>query len=218
MKIRTLALAGVLGVSLLIGGCATSIAGQAEVAAGAVASGSAPTSDGSTGSDSTTSTQSPETPSADQTSSDTGSPDATAEQSTGDQNSAPTTGNSSSGDSSTSEPSTSASDRSVAPTSIPGLSADCNKVLAAITAFSSVLQGGTGDMNAKITQSAVDDALKQLPASGLPERPQADINVLRATVSAAAGKTIAELGMTMTDGKVVAALQDLSSWATTTCA
>lgn len=210
MRIRTLALAGALAVTLLVAGCATSIAGQAQVDPGAVATASAPSSDESSGS--AEESTSPES-GADQTVSEPSTPESTEDQGPTEQTSASPTSDG------TSDSSTSTSEQSVVPTSIPGLSADCNKVLAAITAFSSVLQGAdAGDMNAKITQATVDAALQQLPASGLPARPQADVNVLRTTVSGAAGKTIAELGLTMTDGKVVAALQDLSSWATSTCA
>jgi hypothetical protein len=220
MKFRTLAVAGGLAVTLLTAGCAKSVAGQAEVLAGAVAP---------VGSSVAGLTDLPQPSAPPVSGGDATAPDETS------QNIAPTSDASApSADSTTSDasttpkvpsttsaPSSSASDKSVpaltGPTSIPGLSADCNKVLAAITAFSSVLQGVTSGADTTISQATVDAALKQLPASGLPAQPQADINVLRTTISGAGGKTVTELALSMTDGKVVAALEDLSGWATTNC-
>ena len=193
MNLRTL-FAAALGVSLLTAGCAGSVAGQAEMASGAVLavpSNSAPAPLSGTSSVGTSSSQ---------------APFSTAESSV-----------ESAGESSAA-PSTEAEDSSVALTSvadIPGLSKDCTTVLAAITAFSQVLQNaGSTDT---ISQAMVDQALQQLPASGLPTQPQADITVLRATVAGAAGETLTDLAQTLTDGKVVAALDDLSSWAQDHC-
>jgi hypothetical protein len=181
MNIRTIVVATGLCVSVLTAGCASSVAGQAQIVPGAVlptTSGSAPSPFPDPGSGGSSSSSSP----------------------TGD-------GTDGGGEDTSVGP--------TAPTSIPGLSKECNTVLAGITAFTKVLQGAGASET--ISQATVDEALEQLPASGLPSRPQADISVLRTTVAGAAGKTLAELGGTMTDGKVVDALQDLSNWAEANC-
>ena len=105
----------------------------------------------------------------------------------------------------------------VIPTGLTGLSADCVTVLGATTAFGSLLADGSGGLDGTVSQAAVDSALQQLPASGLPTRPQADVDVLRKTMSAAVGHTVADLAMSIADSTVVDALQDLSSWASTNC-
>lgn len=155
MKLRSAALA----FALLTAGCATSVAGQAQPAAGAIAA-------------------------------------ATAR----------------------STPATEASGVSrapgrIVPTSVEGLPADCNKVLAAITAFGSVLES----TKPTISKATVDDALEQLPESRSPAELQADVRVLRTIVSGAAGKSVAEVGVTIVDGTALTALQRLSTWATANC-
>lgn len=201
MKIRTIAVATGLCFAVLTG-CGSSVAGQAQIASGAVLP---PTSKSAPA-------PFPDPSSSESTGTSSTASEATTSESTQDSQvteNTPTQQSSSTG----------SDDSSVGPTSatsIPGLSKDCNTVLAAITAFSGVLQGaGTSD---KISQATVDTALQQLPASGLPTRPQADVTVLRETVTGAVGQSLIELGQTMADGKVVAALKDLSSWAQDNCA
>lgn len=204
MNVRTMLVAGGLCVSVFTAGCASTVAGQPQIASGAVlptTSQSAPapfpdpTGDGSSSEDSTSS----ESTSSESTSDS--APTAITENT-------PTPTNSSDGDDTSQDP-TSA-------TSFPGLSKDCSSVLAGITAFSTVLQ--TSGSNDEISQGTVEAALAQLPESGLPARPQAGITVLRTVVAGAAGKTVSELGISLMDGKVVTALKDLSSWAEDNCA
>ncbi len=199
MGVRSLAAAGGLALAVVVAGCATSVAGQAEMAVTPAVAG----------------TSVPGFP----TSNDSGGPLTTSLRTL----SAPTTlvfSTSLTISGPLPQPPLGRSSGSVpdGPTSIPGLSADCKKVVAAISAFTTVLQDSSattgGDV---ISQATVDAALKQLPAAGLPAAPQADINILRETVRAAVGKTVTQLGMTMADGKVLGALQDLSSWAATNC-
>lgn len=216
MNIRSFAITIGVCVCVVTAGCASSVAGQAQIASGAVlptTSRSAPSPfpdpSGGESSGQAGSTEASTTGTGSTTGS--GAPESTASTDDTDVSQNPPTPSRSSGGG--------GDDSSVGPTSatsIPGLSKDCNTVLAGITAFTQVLQGAGASET--ISQATVDQALQQLPASGLPARPQADISVLRATVSGAAGKTLAELGGKMTDGKVVAALQDLSSWAQDNCA
>ena len=212
MKLRVLGATLGLAVALVTAGCATSIAGQAETVAGAVVTNGA-TSDDST-SDDSTSTSSADDPKSDIGSSAPSSAELTeVNPSGGDLPSQPLP------PAGTTVMSTGTPVESPVPTSIPGLPADCNKVLAGITAFSSVLQGASsGTADTTISPAAVEAALAKLPASGLPAQPQADVTILRATLKGAAGKTITELAITLTDGKVVAALEDLSTWASKNCA
>lgn len=211
MKIRTLAVAVGTCAALLTAGCSSQVSGQAQIASGAVvpASTSAPspfpdpTSSGSTSSESSSS----ESSSSDSSTSESSSSETESTESTDSTDSTET-----------SPSSTNPDDTSVGPTSapsIPGLSKDCNAVLAGITAFSKVLQGASS--TGTITQAAVDEALRQLPESGLPARPQADITVLRTTVSGAAGKSLPEFSQALGAAKVIEALQDLSSWAEDNC-
>ena len=209
MKIRTLTLAAGLSIALLTAGCATSVAGQAQVNPAAVvaASAAAPSSAASSASSSEDAGASSQVESTEPT---TPASSTSASESTVSTSPAPTAA-----------PTTTRSSKSgpaAGPTSIPGFSADCNKILAGITAFSSLLSDASnGSATATISQASVDAALKDLPASGLPAKAQADVTVLRATASSAAGKTITQLALTLTDGKVVAALEDLTTWASTNC-
>ena len=204
-RVRTLTAAAGACVVLLAAGCSSSVAGRAEVASGAVVpntSASAPSrlpepSSGQSGTTPGNTSSAAETPQP----SRTGRSDSESPRSSG------TTGSSPQPD-----------DTSVSPTpvtSIPGLSTDCNAVLAGITAFSTLLQTAAG--GDPISQAAVDQALSRLPRSGLPARPQADITVLRTTISGAAGKSLADLSQLLADGQVVDALKDLSSWAESNC-
>ena len=213
MKFRAAVIAGSLALTLLTAACAKSVSGQAEPAGGAVPSAAASSAAaGATGLLTDTSAlpvPSPEAPS---------SPDQ-------DATSAVTTAEAPS----TSEPSTStASDSSTTSrvtsktssiTSIPGLPADCNKVLAGLQAFTTLFQdiSSTSDVNATISQAKVDAALKSMPASGLPAPVQANMNILRASVSSAGGKTITDLALSLSDGKVTTALGDMSTWISTNC-
>ncbi len=209
MNFRNRAFAGIVVTAVLATGCAGSVAGQPEVAATALVPAVSTVSRASPATAPTPAAESP----TDQTS----SPASTSSRRETDERTADatTTARLTTG---TGPPATTGSRGSVGPTSIPGLSADCNKVLAAITAFTSVLQGIAGGTSGDtISQADVDDALQQLPTSGLPARPQADVNILRATIKSAAGKTITGLALSLSDGKVVDALQDLSSWATVNC-
>ena len=202
---RTIAAVG-LSAAVLTAGCASTVAGQAQIAAGAVLP---------------TSSQSAPTPFPDPGSNGA----STGESSSSDPSTGESTGEAPTSESTrltentpTVTDSSDAEDTSAAPTaitSIPGLSKDCNAVFAGITAFGSVLQ--SGGSSETISQATVDTALAQLPSSGLLARPQADITVLRTVVSGAAGKTVTELGLSMTDGKVVNALKDLTSWAQDNC-
>ncbi len=209
MKIRTLTLAAGLTIALLTAGCATSVGGQAQVNPAAVvaASAAAPSSAAAPASSSEEASVSSQVESTEPT---TPASSTSASPSTVSTSPAPTAA-----------PTTTRSSKpspTAGPTSIPGFSADCNKILAGITAFSSLLSdASSGSANATISQASVDAALKDLPASGLPAKAQADVTVLRATASSAAGKTITQLALTLTDGKVVAALEDLTTWASTNC-
>lgn len=196
MKIRTITAATGLFLAVLTG-CGSAVAGQAQIASGAVLP--------------TTSKSAPSPFPDPRSSESTGTSSDTSENTEDSQ----VTENTPTQESSSTESDDSSVDPTSA-TSIPGLSRDCNTVLAAITAFSGVLQGAGTDQ--KISQETVDTALEQLPASGLPARPQADVTVLRETVAGAAGKSLIELGQTLADGKVVAALKDLSSWSQDNCA
>lgn len=200
MNVRRLAIVAGLALALTTAGCATSIAGQAEPAPGASIPTSAPAL----------------VPAATSNDPDKG-PDAGT-------TAAPTAD----GDTSVGETTNPASTPPGSPTSelpsvpglqssIPGLTADCDKVLAGITAFTSVLQSGPSGADATISQADVDAALAQLPPTGLPAQPQADMIILRGAVVDAAGKTISELTMALTDGKVVGALEDLSTWVSKNC-
>lgn len=207
MSIRTFVATG-LCMSILTAGCARVVAGQAEIVSGAVlptTSQSAPSpfpdpsSTGSTGGGST--------------SSDSSSSEATGQDPTSDGDTTALTGNPPTATSSSAAEDT--PDGPPSATSIPGLSKDCNAVLAGIKAFSLLLQGGGS--SDRISQAMVDKALAQLPESGLPARPQADITVLRGVVTGAVGKTASQLGLGLADGKVLNALEDLSSWAQDNC-
>lgn len=222
MNVRRTVLATGLCLSLLSAGCASAVAGQAQIASGAAlpttsqsapapfpdpgssqsANESSDTGSPSTGSSSTgsSSTDAPSTDAPSTEPSGSSTSDAPPTAITENTPTGPTSSDSSDGPSSV--------------TSIPGLSKDCSAVLAGITAFSTVLQGGASET---ISQATVDTALEQLPESGLPARPQADMTVLRQAVSGAAGKTLSEVGLSMIDGKVVNALKDLSSWAQDNC-
>lgn len=212
MNIRRTVLATGLCLSLLTAGCASVVAGQAQIATGAVlpsTSQSAPAPFPDPSGDGSSTSGPPSTESTAGSSESSPGGDGT----TGVTGNAPTGPSGSTGPSSES---TGSSDGPTSVTSIPGLSKDCSTVLAGITAFSTILQSG-GSASDTISQATVDKALEQLPESGLPARPQADMAVLRKVVSGAAGKTISELGLSMVDGKVVTALQDLSSWAQANC-
>jgi hypothetical protein len=201
MKMRTLAVAAGLGVALLVSACATSVGGQAELNPAALVSTAVDTSTGPT--DLTTDDSSSAEP--------TSSSDATTEQQTTEQQTTEqqTTAHT------TKSPATTLS---TAITSIPGFSADCNQVLAGVTAFGALLSAATsGSADTKVTRAQVETALKELPTSGLPAKAQADVNILRAAASAAAGKTVMDLALTLQDGKVVGAIQDLSTWISTNC-
>lgn len=209
MNIRTIVVTG-LCLSLLTVGCASTVDGQAQIASGAVlpTTSSAPSpfpdpsTSGTTGDDSTAATT--------VSTQDTASPESTESTESTESESTRVTDNTPS--------STDADDSSVFPssvTSIPGLSKDCNAVLAGITAFGKVLQGAGA--TEKISQATVDEALGQLPASGLPAQPQADVTVLRTAVAGSAGKTLSEFGVTLAQSQVVDALQDLSSWFQDNC-
>ena len=212
MNIRRLAFAAGACAVLLTAGCGSSVAGQAEIAPGAVlppTSNSAPSPfpDPTTGRSRTSGSSTSESSSESSSATDTAGSSSTEDTTAASSDSSESTGTS-----------TDSEDTSVAPTpvtSIPGLSKDCNAVLAGITAFGKLLQ--TAGASDSISQAAVDEALRQLPESGLPARPQADITVLRTTVSGAVGKTVADFGQTLTDGQVVDALKDLSSWAESNC-
>lgn len=207
MSIRTFVATG-LCMSILTAGCASVVAGQAEIVSGAVlptTSQSAPSpfpdpsSTGSMGGGST---------SSDSFSSGTTGQDPTSDGDTTALTENPPTTTSSSAAEDDPDGPTSA-------TSIPGPSKDCNAVLAGITAFSLLLRGGGS--SDRISQAMVDKALAQLPESGLPARPQADITVLRGVVAGAVGKTASQLSLGLADGNVLAALEDLSSWAQDNC-
>ena len=211
---RTIAAVG-LCVAVLTAGCASTVAGQAQIVSGAVlptTSQSAPTpfpdpsGDGSSTGESSSSDPSTSESTGDDTTSESTGEAATSESTRLTENT-PTVTDSSDAEDSSAAP--------TAITSIPGLSKDCNAVFAGITAFGSLLQ--SGGSSETISQATVDTALAQLPSSGLPARPQTDITVLRTVVSGAAGKTVTELGLSMTDGKVVNALKDLTSWAQDNC-
>lgn len=214
MKTRTLTLAAGLTIALLTAGCATSVGGQAQVNPAAVvaASAAAPSSAAAPASSSEEASVSSQVESTAPT---TTASSPSASPSTVSTSPAPTAAPT------TATPTTTRSSKpspTAGPTSIPGFSADCNKILAGITAFSSLLSdASSGSANATISQASVDAALKDLPASGLPAKAQADVTVLRATASSAAGKTITQLALTLSDGKVVAALEDLTTWASTNC-
>lgn len=221
MKIRSLAVAAGTCIVLLTTGCGGAVAGEAEIAPGASVpapskSSPAPFPDPSSGG-STTSRSSTDGSSTDESSRATETSETDTSQST-PESTTETTDSTETTSSTRTTSSRDPEDTAVATTpvtSVPGLSKDCNAVLAGITAFSTLLQGaGAGDT---ISQAAVDEALKQLPESGLPARPQADITVLRTTVSGAAGKSLADFGQTLADGQVVDALKDLSSWAQENC-
>lgn len=200
MNIRRAVLATGLCLSLLTAGCASAVAGQAQIASGAApptTSQSAPAPFPDPGGSESSTSESSGSESSESSTSDDPSTGITENTPTG-----PTSSDTSEGPSSV--------------TSIPGLSKDCSAVLAGITAFSMVLQGGDGDGDT-ISQATVDTALEQLPESGLPARPQADMTVLRQAVAGAAGKTLSEVSLSMVDGKVVNALKDLSSWAQDNC-
>jgi hypothetical protein len=218
MRCRVHAVAGGLAGLLLIAGCAQSVSGSAAVAPAGLASvlssslsrsvHSLPTGVPSGSGDATatdeTDARSPDTSSATETTeTSTESADSTTSDELPSTAEGPAT--------------TTSRTRLTAPSSIAGLSADCNKVLAAVTAFSGLVQSVSNDPSATISKATVDAALKQMPASGLPSRPQADINVLRTTVSGSAGKSATDMLMSLGDGKAVAALQDISSWTTSSC-
>ena len=232
MNLRIAAVMAGLCATVMTAGCAASVAGQAQIAPGAVLANSStsapPPFPDTTATGSAATVTNPTDTTVDQV------PQGTATPSTVGPGESGTTGGGGGDSTATNStdppnltdlptapdlPTANSGDESVGPTSlpgIPGLSKDCNTVLAAITAFSSVLQGVQA--TATISQATVDEALKQLPASGLPDRPQADVDVLRATIAAAAGKSLADLGITLADGKVVTALKDLSGWAQSNCA
>ena len=217
MNIRRIVAAVGLCVSVLAAGCASTVAGQAQVASGAAlptTSQSAPTpfpdpsSDGSSTGESSSSDTSSSESTGGETSSESTGEDPTSESAPTSltENTPTVTGSSDPEDT---------SERPTSVTSIPGLSKDCSAVLTGITAFGTVLQSsGSSDT---ISQATVDQVLRQLPESGLPARPQADITTLRTVVSGAAGKTVSELAVSLVDGNVVTALKDLSSWAQDNC-
>ncbi|WP_172832326.1 hypothetical protein [Nakamurella panacisegetis] len=202
-----MSVAGALAGALLVGGCATTVSGQAQVnaAAQATAASSPATSTGSSASSPTGSTESGG-------SSSTSSATGLTEPSTSGTPVPPTSpGTSTHGTITKSGPSSLSS--------VPGLSADCNKVLAGVQAFTALFDqiSSSGDMNAKVTQASVDAALKALPASGLPPAVQGDVTTLRSWAGGAAGKSMTELAMSLTDGKVTTAITNLSTWLTTNC-
>lgn len=210
MKMRTLAGAACLGVALLVSACATSIGGQAELNPAALVSTAVDTSTGPA--DLTMDDSSSAEP--------TSSSDATTEQQTTESITTASTSEQQTTEQQTTAHTTKspATTLSTAVTSIPGFSADCNQVLAGVTAFGALLSAATsGSADTKVTKAQVETALKDLPASGLPAKAQADVNILRAAASAAAGKTVMDLALTLQDGKVVAAIQDLSTWISTNC-
>lgn len=215
MKMRTLAVAVGLGVALLVSACATSVGGQAELNPAALVSTAVDTSTGPT--DLTTDDSSSAEP--------TSSSVATTEQQTTESITTASTSEQQTTEQQTTEQQTTAhttkspaTTLSTAITSIPGFSADCNQVLAGVTAFGALLSAATsGSADTKVTRAQVETALKDLPTSGLPAKAQADVNILRAAASAAAGKTVMDLALTLQDGKVVGAIQDLSTWISTNC-
>ena len=222
MNVRRMALTGGVAVTLLLAGCATSVAGQGQVDPDAALSGTLefnPTSalpDPGSSADDPGTAADPGTADNPGTADDPGTADEPSADATTDQQSADPTGTElvvpTHALPSISRP-------QPIPSPIPGLSAACNQVLAGVTAFSALLSGAsTGSTDAVISQAKVDAALKSLPTSGLPARVQTDVNLLRATAKAAAGKTVMQLAMTLTDGKTLAALQDLSTWVSTNCA
>ncbi len=223
MRFRTALAGSGLCLALVTAGCATSIAGQAEVASGARLGTSTATADSGGARPNSSVPSFPVSSGVSSTDDESTSSGADpGEPSTSLGTSGPTTSftsdTSSSSDSTVSEGSSTSSNSSLTPlTSIPGLSADCNKVLASISAFGTVLQEASAGSDQKVSQATVDAALAQMPASGLPAQPQRDIDLLRATVQNAAGKTIVELGQTFSDGKVLAAIKDLSEWETSNC-
>lgn len=205
MKIRTLAVVGGLAVAVLTAGCMASVAGQAEVDPGAVASASS-SSTGSTG----------------PARADGNAP--RPQSSMSEVLPAGTTViNSSETTLVLSTPLTVTArtrisdDKSVplAPTSIPGASAACNQVIAGITAFSALLRGA-GDTET-ISPAAVATTLTAMPASGLPAVIQPDMTILRSLVSAAAGKSVNDLALGLSDSKAISALDDLSNWTAQNC-
>ena len=210
-----MAVAGALAAALLAAGCAKSVSGQAVVnaaaqvpaSAGSTTTGAAPPSiptDSDDSSDSDGSSSSAQ-PTDDESSSSTEAPPTATP--------VPPTSPATSSDGSTTRTS------SPSITSIPGLSADCNKVLAGAQAFTTLFEGITSssDLNTKVSQATVDKALAALPASGFPAAVQGDVNTLRAWTSAASGKTITDLAMSLTDGKVTTALTNMSSWVSSNC-
>ena len=221
MNVRQLTAAGGLVIALLTAGCATSVGGQAQLDPAAVVATTLSSAD-PTGTASESGTDSPEV------STDQSSTDPTTEQQSApiSSESAPPTGDvpeptTDAPESSTSRASTGSRTTgglTTVPTSIPGFSAACNHIVAGVSAFSALLSdASSGSATDRISQAKVDATLKALPTTGLPARAQKDVDVLRATAKAAAGKTITELAMTLTDGKTVSALQDLSMFLSTGC-